>query len=136
MDNLLTYLEGFPSFLIHFGVSVGLTIFFAFIYARLTPHREWQLILNNVPAAAIAFGGSVLGFVIALASAVSHSIDIIDSIVWSIVALVMQLVTFFSLRFFIRDLSDRLVKNDMSAGIWIATVSLSIGILMAASLTY
>jgi len=89
-----------------------------------------------VPAAAIAFSGSMLGFVIALASAMANSINLVDYWLWGLVALIVQLGTFFCVRLFMPRISERLANNELAAGIWLAAASLCAGILNAASLTY
>lgn len=136
MDAISTYLSGLPQFFAYFISALILTFLYALIYSRLTPHKEWALIKENVPAAAIAFSGSLLGFVIALASAMANSVNLIDCWLWGIVALVVQLGTFFCVRLFMPRISERLANNEMAAGTWLAAASLGAGILNAASLTY
>ncbi|MCF6324942.1 MAG: DUF350 domain-containing protein [Gammaproteobacteria bacterium] len=136
MDAVTTYLAGLPQFFAYFFSALALTFLYAFIYSKLTPHKEWALIKDNVPAAAIAFSGSMLGFVIALASAMANSINLVDCWLWGMVALIVQLGTFFSVRLFMPRISERLENNELAAGIWLAAASLCAGILNAASLTY
>jgi len=136
MEAVTTYLAGLPQFFAYFISALILTFLYAFIYSKLTPHKEWSLIKDNVPAAAIAFSGSLLGFVIALASAMSNSVNLIDCWLWGVVALVVQLATFFCVRLFMPRISERLANNEMAAGTWLAAASLGAGILNAASLTY
>lgn len=136
MDTLSTYLAGLPQFMGYFVSAIALTFLYAVIYSKLTPHKEWALIKENVPAAALAFSGSLLGFVIALASAIANSVNLVDCWLWGLVALVVQLSTFFFVRLFMPRISERLANNEMAAGTWLATASLCAGILNAASLTY
>jgi len=49
-------------FILYISVALLLFWLFQFIYTRLTPHREFALIRENNPAAAIALGGSLIGF--------------------------------------------------------------------------
>ncbi len=136
MDAVTTYLSGLPQFFAYFVSALILTFLYAFIYSKLTPHKEWTLIKANVPAAAIAFSGSLLGFVIALASAISNSVNLIDCWLWGLVALIVQLGTFFCVRLFMPRISERLANNELAAGTWLAAASLGAGLLNAASLTY
>jgi putative membrane protein len=66
-----------------------------FVYARVTPHDEFQLIRDNDPAAAIALGLSLLGFVLPVVSAIAHSANIMDCLIGSAVALVVQIAVYF-----------------------------------------
>lgn len=136
MDALPTYLYGLPHFIAYFVSAVALTLLYAVIYSRLTPHKEWELIKQNVPAAAIAFSGSLLGFVIALSGAIANSVSLIDCWLWGTVALIVQLGTFFFVRLFMPRISERLANNELAAGTWLAVSSVCAGILNAASLTY
>jgi putative membrane protein len=134
--NAVTYLAGLPSFLAYFGVAVALLIAFAFVYTHITPHKEWELIRANKPGAAIAYGGSMIGFVLPLHSAISHSVNLIDYVLWGLVAFAVQLAVFFVLRLFIRDLPARIGNGETASGIFLAAVSIAVGILNAASMTY
>lgn len=125
-----------PAFLAYFAVSIGALIVFAVIYTWMTPHQEFSLIRANNTAAALAFGGSLLGFVLPLASAVAHSISLFDCVVWSIVGLIAQLATFFGLRLVIGDLPRRISEGQNAAGIFVAATSIAVGIANAACMTY
>ena len=125
-----------PLFLV-FAVSsiVALTVFI-FLYTLITPHHEFQLIKENKAAAATAFGGSLIGFALPLHAAISHAVNIVDCTLWGIVALVVQLATFFVIRLFLSDLPERIARNELAAGIFVATTSIAVGLLNAASMTY
>lgn len=134
--NPATYLAGLPEFLAYFGVAVALLAAFVFVYTLITPHKEWHLIKADTPAAAVAYGGSILGFVLPLHSAISNSVNLIDCVLWGLVALVVQILTFFVLRLLIKDLPARLSNGELSSGILVASLSIAVGILNAASMTY
>ncbi len=68
--------------------------FFFFIYSKITPHNEWQLIKNNNTAASLAFSGTLLGYVIPLSSAAINAVSIPDYFAWGGIALVIQLLVF------------------------------------------
>jgi putative membrane protein len=130
------YLAGLPAFLAYFGVSVALLIVFGVVYSKLTPHHEFALIKANKSAGAVAFGGSLLGFVLPLISAISNSVSVIDCVLWGAVAFVVQIATFFSLRIFIRDLGQRIANDEMASGVFVAFTSVAVGALNAASMNY
>lgn len=134
--NPATYLAGLPAFLAYFGVAVALLAAFAYLYTHATPYKEWRLIKANNPAAAVAYGGSILGFVLPLHSAISNSVNLIDCVLWGVIALVVQIVTFLVVRLLIRDLPARIEQGEIAAGIFVAALSIAVGILNAASMTY
>lgn len=129
-------LAGLPAFLSYFGVAIALLVAFCAIYVQLTPHREFALIRQNKSAAALAFGGSLLGFCLPLHAAITNSVSLIDCAIWGGIALVVQLLAFFVLRMFMRDLSERIAANETAVGGFVAAVSLGVGLLNAASMSY
>jgi len=131
-NNAATYLSG----LCYFGVSVALLLAFVFVYSAITPHHEFRLIREGKNAAALAFGGSLLGFVLPLHSAISHSVNLIDCALWGGVAFVVQILTFFVLRMVIKDLPERISRDEVASGVFVATTSLAVGVLNAACMTY
>lgn len=136
MIAITDYLAGVPLFLAYFGLSLVLTGIYVLVYTRCTPHDEMALIRANVPAASIAFAGSLIGFVLPLASVIENSINLVDMALWGAVALIVQLATFFGLRLFLPKISERIADNELASGIWLGGVSIAAGLLNAACLTY
>lgn len=129
-------LAGLPAFLAYFGLAVGLLLAFCAIYVQLTPHHEFALIRQDNRAAALAFGGSLLGFCLPLHAAITHSVSLVDCLVWGAVALLVQLLAFSVMRLFINNLPQRIAANETAAGGFVAAVSLGVGLLNAASMSY
>jgi putative membrane protein len=129
-------LAGLPAFLGYFCVALVLVIAYLFIYTRITPHDEFGLITVNVPGAAIALGMSLIGFALPVASAIAHSANIVDCVIWSVVALIVQLIVFFLARIPVPNLSDRIAAGELAAPIWVGLASIAAGVLSAASMTY
>ena len=51
---VLQSLAGLPAFLVYFCTAIIAVLAYLFIYTRITPHNEFDLIRNNNPAAASA----------------------------------------------------------------------------------
>jgi putative membrane protein len=126
---------GLPAFLAYFGVAVVLLLLFAVIYTRLTAHDEFALIRQGKPAASVALGGSLIGFVLPLCSAIVHSVSLVDFVIWALIALIIQIVTFFVVRLFLPNLSQRISNDEMAAGTFVAMTSVAIGAINAACMT-
>lgn len=133
--QIADYLAGLPAFLAFFATAAVLTVLFVLIYTRITRHDELALIKQNVPAAAVAFSGSLIGFALPLTSAMDNSVDLIDMILWGIVALVVQLVAYVVVRLFMPKVSERIESGELAAGIWLGAASLVAGLINAASMT-
>lgn len=122
----------------YFGLSLLFVIVFKFVYSLMTPHDEWKLIKEdkNV-AAAIGFGGAVLGFSLALSGAASNSVSLLDFATWGGIALIAQSLAFVVVRFvFMPKIVDRINANEVSAGVMLAATSISVGLLNAACMAY
>lgn len=131
-----TSLQGLPAFLAYFAVAVALTLLYLVIYTLLTPQRELTLIRLNNQAAATALGGSLIGFALPLHSAITNAISLLDCALWGLVALTVQVLTFLVLRMVLSGLPERIVRGEMAAANFVASVSISVGLLNAAAMTY
>lgn len=135
-DSILASIAGLPEFLSFFVLAVLLSLLFIRFYSWLTPHDEFSLIRANNPAAAIAFAGALLGFALPLASAIEHSISLLDCAIWGAIALVAQVLTFTAVRIALRELPARITRGELAAGIFSAGCSVAIGLINAASMTF
>jgi len=129
------WLVGLPAFLMYFGVAIGLTLLYAFIYTRITSHDEFALIREGKSAAAVALGGSLIAFVLPLCSAIIHSLSLVDFVIWAGIALVIQIATFFAVRVFIPNLSQRIARDELASGLFVALASVAVGAINAACMT-
>jgi putative membrane protein len=133
---ILQSLAGLPMFLAYFCIAFAAVIIYLFVYTLITPHDELALIRANVPGAAIALGLSLLGFALPLASVIAHTETLIDCMVWSLIALVVQVIVYFVVRIPIPDLPKRIAAGELAPAIWLGLTSLAAGALNAASISY
>ena len=138
MDGGYKLISGVSSFASHFGIALLILVLFQLLYPLVTPQREWKLINEGKnTAAALAFGGAIVGFSIALSGAVSNSSSIADFVIWAAVASVAQVLAFAIVRFgFMPKLAERIEKNEVSAGVILLAVHIAVGLLNSACMTY
>ena len=138
MDIILDSISGLDNLAVYFGLSIVMLFVFKIVYALVTPHDEWKLVKEEQnTAAATGFGGAIIGFSIALAGAVSNSESLIDFAIRGLIALVAQTLAFAILRFtFMPKIAERIVNKEVSAGIMLASMSVGVGLLNAACMTY
>lgn len=131
-------LNAVMNFGLYFGISLVLLVLFKFSYALVTPHDEWKLIKEDKnAAAALGFGGAIVGFALALSSAAEHSVSLVDFVTWGFIALIAQCIAFAIVRFgFMPRIVQRIEDNEMSAGIMLGVMNLSIGLINAACMSY
>lgn len=108
---------------------------FQFIYTRITPHKEFELIRAGNTSAAVALGGAIVGFAIPASNVIAYSINVLDFIVWAVIAAVVQLLAFLLTSLVLKGTSERIKKGELAAGIYVAAVAISVGMLNAACMT-
>ncbi|SFU90662.1 putative membrane protein [Methylobacterium sp. 174MFSha1.1] len=131
----MTSIAGLPEFLLYLGTAAGLTGLYLVVYTLATAHNELALIRRDVTAAAIALGGSLVGFTLPLAVAVTNAGSVLDCLVWGLIALVVQIAVYWLVRLVVPDLSRRIEEDRMAAACLLGAASLAGGILNAASMT-
>lgn len=126
------------NFAVYFGISIVFLLLFKFLYTFVTPHDEWALIKEQQnTAAALGFGGALIGFALALSSAATNSVSLIDFATWGAIALVAQCLAFAIIRFgFMPRIVERIESNELSAGIMLGATNIAIGLLNAACMSY
>ncbi|ABU75492.1 hypothetical protein AFK64_00890 [Cronobacter sakazakii] len=124
------------AFCAYFFIGLAMINCFMFIYTRITAHDEWKLIKENNSAAAITFGGAILGYVVPLASAAINSVSITDYLIWGAIALVVQLIIYGGVRLYMPKLSEKIINRNVAAAIFMGVASLAGGILNAACMTW
>jgi putative membrane protein len=133
---MLDYVAGLPAFLGYFVIGLVAYGVFAVIYTRLTPQKEVELIRAGNLAAVTAFLGALIGFSLPLASAVAHSVSVVDYIIWVVIGILAQILAFYIANFTLKDLHEKISSGDIAAGLWGGGIALVIGILNAACMTY
>jgi putative membrane protein len=136
LATTLSSLNGIPPFLAYFAVAIILVLIFVRIYTWVTPQDELALIKANNAAAALAFGGALIGFALPLASAITHSLSLLDCAVWGAVALIVQVLTFVVLRIAIRQLPERINQGEIATGTFSAAAAIAVGLINAACMSY
>jgi putative membrane protein len=127
---------GALNFALAFLAAGGFTLIFKAIYRWITPHDEGALIRAGNPAAAIALAGALLGYVIPLASALTHTVSLPEFVAWAALAGVIQIATFWIIRqVALRDISARIEKGEIASAIYVFAISVCVGILNAACMS-
>ena len=136
MGNALASFGGFDDFLLYFGVSLALLAVFAAIYVRVTPYREIALIREGNMAAAYSLSGSLLGFIVPLASAVEHSVGIVDMAIWGAIALAVQVAAYVVIKLMMPTITRGIPEGNVAQGFFLGAVSLGVGLLTSACMSY
>lgn len=125
------------AFLVAFLVAGLFTVAFKLIYQAATPYNERTLIRAGNSAAAITLGGTLVGYVLPLASALAHSYTLLEFAAWAALAGVIQIVAFTVVRTVVMpDMTARVERGEIAPALYMMSVSLCVGVLNAACMTY
>lgn len=134
----MTFSDLFLSTLSYIGVATVLLAIGVVLFEVTTKSKELELIRNGKKAAVYAFGGRILGLAIVLYSSISNSVSILDMVLWGALAIVLQIVLFYLADLLIPRLSMTKENdaNNEAVGLLLLFLSISIGLIIAGSLTY
>ena len=129
------FATGFPTTVAHLGVTLGLLVVGAVIYALLTPWKEIALIRDGNAAASVAFAGVLVGLAIPLAVSLSVSTSVRDIVIWGVATVVLQLLAFRVVDLLLTGLPQRIREGEISAAVLLVGAKLATAVILAAALT-
>ncbi|UDM16215.1 DUF350 domain-containing protein [Vogesella sp. XCS3] len=129
------FLPALLAYLSYLGSGALLLALFTVLYCRVTPLDEMQLIRQHNQAAALSFGGALIGFSLTLASSAWHLNTVEKFLLWGALALLVQIAVHMLLSRWVRDLQQALLDNNTAMGLLAGSVQLAAGVLNAGSLS-
>ena len=137
MFDTQAFVQGATLFLIAFGLALLFLVAFQLVYQATTPQDERKLIREGNAAAAITFGGAIIGFALPVSSALGQTVGIAEFAAWAALAGVVQIAAALIIRMIvIRDVHHRIERGEIATAIYLAAVAIAIGLINAASMTY
>ena len=130
------FLATLPNFLAYLATAIALLAVFVAIYLRVTPYEEVALIRANNTAAAISLSGAVLGFAMPIANVIAHSDTLADLAVWGVIAGIVQLLAWMVARVALPRLKEAIAAGQVAPAIFVAALSVTVGLINAACMTY
>lgn len=129
-------MSGLVAYLAYFGASAGLWGLALTAYMLATPYRELALIRTGNVAAASSLGGAAIGLALPIASTVAHSVGFVDMALWAGVAAATQVAVYLAASLALPGLKAAINDNGVAQGVFLGVVSVAVGVLNAAALTY
>lgn len=137
------------NFLKYLGVTLPLMAFAVFLFTLTTPYGEFKIMFDGdqledrkkvAAARAVAYdlGGKVIALAILMASAVYHSVNLWDLIVWGLTGSVFLVAVYYLFEFLTPGITIRkeIPNGNVAVGIFSFCLSISTGVLMAALISY
>jgi putative membrane protein len=127
------FATGFPITLLHAGVTLLMLALGAGIYALLTPYKEIQLIREGNAAAALSYGGVIVGLAMPLAVSLSASPSVLEVVVWGLATTAVQLLVFRLTDFLLAGLPNRIEEGEVAAAALLTAARLATAVILAAA---
>lgn len=125
-------LNALPAFGLYFVTAIALLAAFLTVYILITPYDEMTLIRAGNVAASVSLGGALIGIALPVAIAVVASHNIYLMVGWGLIACVIQLLVFLVSRLALPQITQDIPADRLSAGIFLAALSIGVGIINAA----
>ena len=136
MRQVFDSFAGFDDFLVYLAVALVLLALFIVIYIRVTPYREMALIREGNMAASFSLSGAILGFIVPLAASIQHSVSLVDMAIWGLIAMVVQIAAFVVVKLLIPSITEDIPAGKGAQGFFLGSLSLGVGLLNAACMSY
>ena len=131
---MIQSLSGLPAFLIYVVLAAVLVGAYLFVYTWITAHNEFDLVRAGNTGAAISLSLSMIGFALPLTSSIGHADSVVDMVIWSVIALIVQVGVYYLARIPVPDLSRRIESGEVAPALWLGAASVTAGMLNAASM--
>ncbi len=119
----------FLSYLITAVLLLGV---FVWVYARVTPYHEFQLIRENNSAAAVTLGGAMLGFSFPMMASIYYTQSLVEMMLWALITGLVQLGVFIALRRW----AGQIEQGQIAPAILLASASIAVGLLNAVCISH
>ncbi|WP_078547662.1 DUF350 domain-containing protein [Litchfieldia alkalitelluris] len=131
-------MEPFLLTILYFVIGIIIVIIGLVIFEALTKkYSDWEEIKNGNQAVALSIIGKIIGICIILSFSIYHSSQILDTLIWGIVGIVLQMATYLVFEFATRKFSveEQLLKGNIAVGIISFGVSVGMAFVIGASIT-
>lgn len=126
--------HGIVPLLLQFLLTLALLVAGVAAYTQVTPFRERELVREGNLAAATILGGAIVSLAIPLAALLATTGRMLDILVWGIVAILLQLLTFAVVYRLLRGMHGMIEAGSVAAAIPLVAAQLAVGLLNAAAL--
>ncbi|HZZ87316.1 MAG TPA: DUF350 domain-containing protein [Caulobacteraceae bacterium] len=133
--EISAWAAGFPLTLLHVLVALIILVGGAALYAFVTPHREIKLIREGNTAAALSFGGVLVGIALPLAFALAASTSVVEIALWGATTVVVQLALFWLVDLVLRGLPQRIKQGEVAAAALLVGAKLAVAAILAAAVS-
>ena len=131
--EIQAFAAGFPVTLAHAAISLLFLVIGAVAYAFLTPYEEIREIRDGNAAAAVSYGGVLIGLAVPLAASLSASTSLAELAIWGASVTAVQLLVFRLTDFALKGLPQRVEEGEVSAAFLLVAAKLACALILAAA---
>ena len=136
MDSIITTLQqGLPVLIGQFAATLALLAIGMACYMALTPFNEWRLVQQGNAAAGVVVAGTLVALALPLAATLATSVLVLDIVLWGLVALVIQLATFFVAATLLRGLRAMIEAGNVAAALVLIGIQIAVALLNAGAMS-
>ena len=136
MDAVIeSFLSGFPVLMLHSSVTLALLAIGVFLYVKITPYDEIELVQAGNTAAASSLAGAIIGLAIPLSFSMAASVTIWEILIWGPVTLFLQLIAYRFTDLLLKGLPERIINGEMGPALVLISIKLAVAAVNAAAVT-
>lgn len=126
-----------PDFALFFFTGLIMLIAYMFLYVKATPYNEFRLILDegNV-SASVALASAMIAFTLPIGSVISNSVSYVDFVLWALISSTIQIGLVATFTRLMKRFGTLMKEDYLPAGIFLAGSHVSVGILIAQTLSF
>lgn len=131
--------DSFLSFLAHMGMGLVLILLGLTVFAFTTKFSEWKLIKEGNMAVAYKLWGKVIGLGIILYTVWGGSVNLLDAVIWGLIGIAAQVVVYLLIEYVLTpktNLEKKVEEGNLAVGFSLFAVGITVGLVVAGSLTY
>ena len=123
--------NGFPWLVFYLIVVTSIYLAGLFIYVKLTPHKELELVQDGNMAAAVSFSALVISLALPLAACLINKFSLIDVAIWGTLSLFLQLFLFRLTDAIFKGMPQRIIDDEVPAATVLAAFKIAGSIILA-----
>jgi putative membrane protein len=132
--EIQAFATGFPTSLLHAGLTLLILLAGTGIYILLTPHKEITLIREGNIAAAVSLSGVMVGLAIPLSVSLTASTSMVEIGLWGVATVAVQLLAFRATDLVLHGLPKRIQDGEMAAAALLVGAKLATALILAAAM--
>jgi putative membrane protein len=123
---------------LYYAVAIAVVIVGLVIFELMTKkYKDWDEIKGNNAAVALSIGGKIIGICIIITFSIFHNDTIVETIIWGLFGMVLQLIAYVLFEVLTRSFSveEQLKQGNLAVGIVSFAVSVGLAFVIGASIS-